>query len=225
MSATIGQIVEDAQGIIGEVAGSGVQVFSEDIMFKDVIRGFNLLFKKYDWDQYLEWFELTLDGTTGKVTEDSLENVLDFEDIRAVHRAGESSPLGVFSKRSNPYSLSQGTSIAAWRALPVSDAGYLTKKIQILPVTAVGDINVHAKIYPEDLLTPDTETLLHLDRDMLAYSTAFMALINSGLNPDSAELAHTLMETKFKDITKALSGRHAAMGTGINVNRDWTQVP
>jgi hypothetical protein len=61
MSATVAQVRDDALTIIGEVAGTGVQTYSEDRVKRDVVRSFNLLFKKYNWDQYSDWLHLELD--------------------------------------------------------------------------------------------------------------------------------------------------------------------
>src|SRR6266404_5305657 len=96
MSASVRQIVNDAQTIVGEVAGAGVQAYSEDRMKADAARAFNMMFKKYHWHQYRKWQTVTLDGVLGIVTAAAdFTKVLDFEDFISVHRDGERKPLPI----------------------------------------------------------------------------------------------------------------------------------
>lgn len=222
MTATLRQIVDDAQTIVGEVSGAGVQTYGEDAMMQDAVRAFNLLFKKYDWDQYMSWLRLELDGTTGLVTTNVLEDVLDYEDIRAVHRDGDRNALAMLPKSYNPYSSSNtGTGIRGWSALSAAHALYATKKIIIQPVTSIGFINVHCKIYPYAVDDLSWDSTFYLDKDMLVYATAFMTMVGDGLNPDGADLARNFMESKFNDITNALAGRTMSLSGGSHIPSEW----
>ena len=98
MSATIREIVNQALTVVGEVSGPGVQMYEDDRMKADAIRAFNMMFKKYPWQQYLDWFTVTLDGTTGRPNTGPFNQVLDFEDFIAVHSDGANSPV---ANRSN----------------------------------------------------------------------------------------------------------------------------
>jgi hypothetical protein len=132
---------------IGEVAGSGVQEFSDDRMMEDAVRSFNLLFKKRFWEQYIKWYQLTLDGVLGVVTTNAFEKVLDFEDFAAVFRDGESTPLPKKTFKTNPYLLT-GNKVMYWTGLNALDANYVMKKLQFYPVTATGKVVVAAREYP-----------------------------------------------------------------------------
>lgn len=228
MSATIRQIVDDAQGIVGEVAGAGVQTFSEDRMFADAIRGFNLLFKEYFWDQYLRWSKLTLDGTLGVVTSTTeLATVLDFEDVLSVHRDKEEAPLPTMPRKKNPFArLATGQVVLYWTALEAVDANYATKRLQFYPKTSVGIVNVCARHYPLDTLVAswDWENVMYLDRDMLAYATAFTALAGDDLNPGAADVAKNMMEKKLNTIRGSLATRPKALGSGLDVPNRWRET-
>lgn len=229
MSATIRQIVNDAEGIVGEVAGAGVQTFSEDRMKADAIRGFNLLFKEYFWDQYLRWSQLTLDGVLGVVTSTTaLATVLDFEDVLAVHRDQEESPLPIMPKRKNPFArLATGQVVLYWTALGATDTNYATKRLQFYPKTSVGIVNVCARHYPLETLQTDWdwEDIMYLDRDMLAYATAFMTLVGDDLNPGAADVAKSLMEKKLNTIRGSLAARPKAIGSGSDIPSRWSERP
>lgn len=223
MSATIRQIVDDAQTIIGEVAGAGVQTYSEDRQMRDVVRGFNLLFKKRFWEQYCSWFRVELNGATGVILTDTFEQVQDFEDFQRVHRKGEATKLPVLPSSVNPLGL-VGTQVMYWTSLTTTHANYGKRKLQFYPLTSVGFVDVRARVYP--LVPPaiefDWEDVLYLDRDMLAYGTAYMTLAGDDLNPGSAEIARGLMETRYKDIVASLASHDVVVSRGIDIPRHWS---
>lgn len=226
MTATLRQIVTAAQGVVGEVSGSGTQSYGEDAMMQEAIRGFGLLFKKYYWDQYFEWKTVTLDGVTGIIDSDvPLASVLDFEDIRSVHIGGDPNPLGVLPKSTNPNSFNTGATPLCWTSLPVTHGNFAARKIRIYPIASEGDLDVAARIHPFPAGDWEWNSYVYLDMDMMVYATAFMTLIGDGLNPDAATVVQQLMETKFQSITNALAGRPAAMqATSSSYLRNWTAM-
>lgn len=209
MSASIRTIVNEALTVVGEVAGPGVQVYEDDRMKADAIRAFNMMFKKYNWPNYLRWYSVALDGTTGKPTTGPFEQVHTFEDFVAVHRDGEHLRLPIAPTRLNPYAMATlaGSWPMYWTSLSATDADYRLKKIKVYPVTSLGNINVLAKEYP--LVPPaiqfDWEQVFYLDKDMLVYATAFMTLSGDDLNAGAADVIRNLMEMKYKDVLNALS--------------------
>lgn len=224
MSGTIRQIVDEATELIGEVSGVGVQQFDDDVLFRHAIRGFNLLFKKEHWANYRQWFTVVLDGTTGVITTDAFEQVIDFDDFIGVYIAGEKLPLPTLSKNVNPNTIT-GTRVRCYTSLPVTDAKYVKRKLQIYPLASTGSLNVHARVYP--LVPPAldwafTDTM-HLDKDMLVYATAFMALIGNSLNPDAANVCKELMEMRFTTVTAGLSSQPIPIEGDSQIPNQWTE--
>ena len=86
---------------------------------------------------------------------------------------------------------------------------YKRRKLQFYPITAVGQVNVLAKVYP--LVPPatdfDWEQEFFLDKDLLVYATAFMTLSGDDLNAGAADVIRNLMEMKYKDVMASL-GKH-----------------
>jgi hypothetical protein len=221
MTVTIRQVVDDALSVVGEVAGAGVQAFSEDILFDNCIRGFNLLFKKYPWDQYTDWFQLTLDGVTGKVTTTPFTNVIDPEDILSVRIDKSISPLPVLGQRQNPFNIT-GTTPRFWKALPATDADYETKRIIVYPKTATGLINVQARIYPRTLGQDwDWEDKMYLDKIMLVAATAYQSLISDETNSGAAEAQRLLMEARFTDIKAILADHPISSSSQPDIPDQW----
>lgn len=226
MSATIREIVNDALTVVGEVSGPGVQVYEDDRMKADAVRAFNMMFKKYNWDQYLTWFRVNMDGTTGKIKEDAFDQVKDFEDFIAVHRQNESFPLPILPKRQNPnVAAIGGTRVLYWTSLAATDPVYEKKKLQFFPVTSVGGLDIHAKVYP--LKSPtiqfDWQDKFFLDKDMLVYATAFMTLSGDDLNAGAAEVVRNLMEMKFRDVTGSLASHSIPIRGEHTIPMYWTE--
>lgn len=211
--------MNDALTVVGEVTGPGVQVYEDDRMKADAIRAFNMMFKKYNWTQYLRWYSVVLDGTTGKPTTGPFEQVKDFEDFLAVHRNGESYRLPIAPTRMNPYaSPGSGAGAMYWTSLSATDADYALKKIKVYPVTSIGSINVLAKEYP--LIPPATQfdwgQEFFLDKDMLVYATAFMTLSGDDLNAGAADVVQNLMEMRYRDVLSSLSSHPIPIDTPFN---------
>jgi len=205
MSTTIDQVVDDAQNIIGDVAGPGVQTYSQDRMRDDCRRAFNLLFKKAYWPQYSKWFP-------------GLQVVKDFEDFNRIHRIRQRISLGKMPKQLNPSTV-LGNTARYWTSLFNSDANYAKRKLQFYPQTSVGQVDILARIYPTEPFTGDT--VLFLDRDLLAYGVAYMTLSMDGLNPDAAQVCKGLMEMTFKDIMASMATQEFIIA-GNNLPMYWT---
>jgi hypothetical protein len=216
MSATIRHIVDDAQELIGEVSGPGVQMYSDDRMFADAIRAFNMLFKKYNWRNYCDWLQLTLDGVTGTVTTDELVNVQDFEDIIAVRRDGSFTNLTLAPRGISPFQpdMSSGSGPLYWNALNVLNPLYATKRIFVMPKTSTGKINVFAKFYPVQNDAWDWQDTFYMDRDMLVYGTAWATLSTDDLNAAAADMAKNMMEMRYKDILAQFASHEISFGSG-----------
>ena len=227
MSATIREIVNDALTVIGEVSGAGTQTYSDDRMFADTIRIFNLLFKKRSWEQYRQWFQLTLDGTTGKITTDAFTNVRDFEDFYSVHPDGIQNPMPVLPRRLNPFTLGTGTTLMYWDSLPVTDTSYAKKRLQFWPKTSTGKINVQARVYPKTVTENwDWADTMYLDKDMMVCGVAYITLSSDDLNAGQAEAQKAMMEQRYKDIEAQLSDKPISIdGSGANIPTQWFTPP
>lgn len=215
MTATIRQIVDDALILVGEVAGVGVQQFSDDRMMKDAIRGFNMMFKKRFWEQYSGWDRVILDGSTGVITTNRFSRIVDFEDFGVVCRAGERCPLPILNKTLNPFTLT-GTTALCWTSLKTTDDSYKDRKLKFYPIASTGSIDVYAREYPIDptLFQWDWEDLMHMDKDLLVNATAFATLIGDALNPEAANVVRGLMDMRYSDIVASIANQPISVSDG-----------
>lgn len=219
-SITVTNLITKVQHEIGEVAGDSVQIYSEDRILDKLKQCFNLVYTKYGWPHYTEWMELSLDGTTGKITTNAFQNVKGPEDLLFITRAGENKQLGLLPSDVNPFVLS-GTNIAYMSYLPVTDSDYGNKIIQFWPKTATQDVVVKARIYPT---TFNSNTELWLDEDMLVYGTSWMILADEGLNPDSVDKNKELFDMRYGDIIASFANmaiENKNHGRGFDYMNDW----
>lgn len=224
MGTTIATIVTEAQEIIGEVAGASVQTYDDDQMAKIVVRAFNYLFKKFFWPDYSEWVTGTTDGVNGYLTDTSvLEELASPEDIKYVKFNGKQEDVPRLPKHRNPNTVT-GSSLVYWSWLRQSTVVGQTNKIKFWPIAAVASVDIYARFYPSAIATQaDKEAELFLDKDMLVYGTAFLALSANDLNPQAAEINRNLMEGRFNDIIATLSVSDITLEGRYDVPTEWSE--
>lgn len=220
----VSEIISAVQHEVGEVAGAGAQVYSEDRIKDKVQQCFNFIYTKYDWQHYRKWQQLSLDGSTGKVTTDAFENTRSPEDVLIIFRSGDNRPLPVLPLLSNPYLLT-GTKLLYFTFLSVTDTDYEKKLLQFWPLAATDDIVIKTREYPTSFV-PDTK--LYMDFDLLVFGASWMLLADEGINPESADKNEKLFDARFRDIMKALSEHPIdATGTGNQIDflNEWHSNP
>lgn len=222
MAASVRDIVNGALELVGQVSGSGVQVYADDFARRCAVRAFDMLFKKRDWEQFLEWTNPTLDGTTGIITADLYTAIRDFEDFLAVYREGESKPLPVMDHKRNWNKLT-GTRVQTWTGLHVSHPHYAKRRLQFYPATSVGSVNVLARKYP--LPNPAIQwgwsDIMHLDTSMMEEATAFVMLSVDAINADAAAVCKSMMESRYVDIVAGLGSRPIHVRGTADIPDQW----
>jgi hypothetical protein len=227
MAKTIREIVTDAQELLGDVPGAGVQTYADDRMFRDCIRAFNLFHKKHPWDQFISWSLVELDGINGKSIDPVFQHLKDFEDIFSVFPENSNFEIPILDRRRNPNSL-RGTSALFWTALPTIDPEYQFKRIQIVPPTTTGKIVVCWRHYPRNYFEDGSQNpwswddVMDLDEDMLTHAVAWMTLSGDDINAGAAQDQQNLADDRFSEITSNLARRKITPNkTGGGVPYNW----
>lgn len=222
MTASVRDIVDGALNLVGQVSGSGVQVYADDFARQCCARAFDMLFKKRDWEHYLEWTKPELDGVTGIITADLYTPIRDFEDFLAVYRDGQSKPLPIMDHRRN-WSKLTGSRVATWTSLHVSHPQYTKRRLQFYPITSEGFVHVLARKYP--LPSPAIQwgwsDIMHLDRSMLEEATAFVMLSVDSINADAANVCKSMMEARYIDIVSSLGSRPMHIRGTADIPDQW----
>jgi hypothetical protein len=217
-------ILVQVQHIIGEVAGTGAQQFSEDTTYNALGRAFDITFIKRPWEQYLRWGSYALDGVSGKIVDDNPFGDVSSPDLRdfiAVYRNGEQKPLPVLSNKVNPY-IYTGDKVLYWTSLAASDPDYVKKRLKFYPTSATTQLNIGVRIRPVSIV-PDT--VLYLDRMMLEMGTAWQVLDADGSNPGAADTFKQLFDLRFRDIEHNFANQPIEITGDSSIPTDWFEHP
>lgn len=223
MTALVGDIMEDALDLIGEIAGPGTNAYSEDRIRKEVVRSFNMLFKKYHWPQYCDWFRVQLDGLTGTVTTNDLSAIVDAEDVVGVKFDGRNSDIPRLPIQRNPFAINTSGAVSYWRNLNVNNAYYATKRLIFYPITATDFVNVGARLYPTQVGNQwvDDDTM-YLDKDLLVFGAAFSTMSADDVNANAAKVAQQMMDIRYKDIISSFADTPMSNTGGVNIPNSWS---
>lgn len=216
--ATARQIISEVQRVVGEAAGAGVQIHAEDGMLETLNRVARLAFTRFSWDQFIDWQELELDGTTGLITDDqAFVDVTGTEDFLGIYRQGEEVPLPKLARSSNPFRMT-GSKVLCWTVLPFNHEDYEGKRLQFWPRTATGTLEVCTRLDP----TPfNFQSETHMDRDILVAGCAWLTLLGDDLNPAAAEGFKQFMDERFGTIIKALALQPTTTTGRPPIPNDW----
>lgn len=215
MAITAENLIVEVTHEIGEVAGAGVQLYSEDLILARLRRTFDIVFKKRFWLQYFKWYQVSLAGANGLIASDALQYIKDFEDFRVIFRSGENTPLPTLPTTQNPYLLS-GTRVRYYNSLnAVSDLSNATKKLRFWPLSSVGDLVIGAREYPYvegggQPIVP--ATVIYFDQSLMVHGTAWQCLKSDGLNSEHAETQKELFDLRYSEITKGLAELPISLG-------------
>lgn len=184
---------------IGEVEGTSVQTYSEPRVEDKVRQAVRFVMRKYWWDNYMQWFQFSLDGMNGIITDSTgLTNVKDILDVRAVFIDGGNVRVTRIPEGKNPFTIT-GTKVIYYDSLPVTDPNYAARKLQFWPKTATDNIVIHARLVP----TIQNNTVLHLNEDLLTYGAAWLILEDEDLNASAAAKNKTMFDQTFQDLMLA----------------------
>jgi hypothetical protein len=230
MAKTVREIVTDAQELLGEVTGAGVQTYADDRMFRDCIRAFNMFHKKYPWEQYTSWSLCPLDALTGKIVTPIFQNLKDFDDIISVFPENSNYEIPVLDRRRNPMTI-KGSRGLFWTALPTIDPDYQYKRVSIIPTGATGSIVICWRHYPRTFSSTgqmqqwEWEDVMDLDEDMLVHAVAYLTLSSDDINANAAQDQQNLADDRFAEITMSLSRRKmTASPYGVGIPSTWYET-
>ena len=189
---------------ISQVPGTSVQVYAEERIGDMIQHKFDVLFEEVWWNQFLHWQAATLDGTTGVVTIDLSTLTLNgadiglkrFEDLERVIPGTRNRGLKRFPDVINPDNV---TGDVPRFLEAIGDA---TKVFRVLPITAVGALNIHYRSKPNDFALGDS---INFDTQALVLGAAADYLDDDGTNPGATDKMSGYFESRIKQLKKSRS--------------------
>ena len=193
MATLVSDLIQRTILAMRQVPGLGVQLYSEDALLECYNRMFDHAFSEMWWDAYMQWFTLTLDGTTGKPTSD-LTGVQKIEDIRAIFPGTSHRRLKKYGSYMNPNALT-GTFPRWYEAINETTPA---RVIRVLPVTATGTITIHARVKGTAIFTAGDYN--KLDDALLINLMAWDYLSGDADNPGNAARFAALAQERLKQL-------------------------
>lgn len=157
---TLGELVVACEKRLSEVAGTSVQVYSEDTLAYLIQEGFDFASNQAWWPHLMVWEQRTLDGTNGRPNTD-ITSIQDYGSIRAIFRDGSNRPMAELPRDVNPFTITGTT------AQYISADNTANRLFHVWPKTAVGSVAIHgmrgrsADFTADDLVEFDEVALLN----------------------------------------------------------------
>lgn len=224
-STLLSDLIARVTRLSGQVPGTSVQQYSEDVITDFINSSIRHIAHKYWWPELMEWTTTALDGTTGVVTADLSGIVDDFKNIRAIFFRDFPRPVPMMSRRINPTLYTTGGDIAlGWEALPVSDAQYTSKLFRMIPPTSTGAINLHTRRIPALLRLPSDVT--YFDRDLVAYGALWQALEDEAAIPQQASRYKMLFDATYNRLIDNIGDQPISANANLPPWPGlWTELP
>jgi len=212
---TFSDLIQDTIDELAQVAGAGVQRYAEDLIASKLITTFDMVFDQLWWGGYMEWYQRTLDGTDGVVTE-ALTDVNKFDDVRAVFIGNSDVQLTITSSTINPFIITGTTP----RFIEELSEDTPDKIIQFWPKTATGTVVVHARKHP---VTFNPTDIVKIDRSLMKLGAAWQYLEDDGTNPGASEKEHNMFETRLSQLVKRHNSQPIILDPQTSVlPEEWT---
>lgn len=155
--ATFETVVNNVETLLRQEPGISVQQYSEDNIAMLLQNSFDRLFATYWFPEYYNaGEEFTLDGTTGKVTDDLTAKIKSWKDVRFIWKAPYVQPLNRRAAHINP--------IATYGLDPQWEPVAGNKIFRMVPITTTGSIVVAYRTKPDDFIAADT---MLIDTDVM----------------------------------------------------------
>lgn len=219
--ATVTDVVTQVIKELSQVPGVGTQLYVTDKVTQFVEDTMLLLIEETWWPQLMEFFQATLDGTTGLLTADltgTISSITKFSDIRKVWPSDSNLPLSILPPTLNPFTLD-----GSGPRFISADATYTNRPIKVWPITSTGSVVIHARQRPA---TPVTGTdTIYMDQTLLAYGAAWMYCVDDGTVPAQIAKFENLFETRRKQMIAAMNIHPIELTPTDAINTDsWWEI-
>jgi hypothetical protein len=214
---TFGALIQRTILRIGQVQGSGVQVYAEPILAEMMQHKFNVLFEERWWDDYMSTTITTLVGN-GVVTADmNAEGLKRFGDIKTVHVNTAKEPLRRVPEDLNRIVLSAMTGAPSWL-----DPQTGVKVFRVYPPGGIGDdVAVRFRARPDEFAAEDT---VLMDDEALVLGTAWDYLSDEGANPGAIEKMAELYNDRLRQLQNTRGWLVRDVPSTSRTSDDWRVV-
>jgi hypothetical protein len=145
MAKKLTDLITGVEQDLSQMAGRGVQIYSEQRIANYIQQAFELVFKEYYIPEYSTWETVTLDGVSGLPTSDMLINR--FDDIARFFISGTEHELRRAPTSRNMNRLA-GTSAIYVEPRFISDVTDFKRPFFCWPKTATDTLDIYGRVHP-----------------------------------------------------------------------------
>lgn len=189
MAVTVTDIVNQVIVELSQTPGLSTQIYASPRIQQLVEDAILLVTEEYWWPSLMQWYQVTIDGVTGKPTSDltnSSGSITRFEDIYAIYIGGSNRKLRTLGNDQNPYNLTGTTTLYIEADVPS------LRPFKVWPQTATDAVVVRGRI--SNVLPISNQTIVLLDKLLIAYTATYMYAEDDATAPGAI--------AKFKDLAQ-----------------------
>jgi len=202
-------IVDEVITLMGQVAGSAVQTYSEPLVKIAINRIFSYLSNKRKWDHLWGWQNGTI-GVDGKLTSNitGIQTYLDVAIIR------DKQTKRIITMPVEAEHLDVTGSTPTYRTiLPWNDPAAETRYFQFWPIGTTGAVEIFCGFRPDEFSGDDD--VVPMPRDLIVLGAVWFMLADDGTNPASADKYQGLFDISYQDIISRNNAQPIGHGSGM----------
>lgn len=217
MYETVGDAITEVAGLVGLTNGQGMTPYSPDLVRSYLVSAHALIRGSAEWDEMVQWYPRTLDGTIGKITQ-LIPDIKDWKRIRRIYHESFQTPLALLSSYSNPLT---STLLCGFRPLAPPDdntVGTGRYLVQFYPATLTGNVLFQIE---REIDWTNSEEVIPIDFWWHVWTAAWFWATGDGGNAAQAQQFLQLITERKKQVNADQSSRHSWAQPNQMTPNDW----
>lgn len=216
--ALVDDLVQEVIREASMVAGTAVQIYSEETIIDKLWNSFSTVFDLELWPDYRFDLIAALDGTTGTITTDISTLAKRFQDINKVFPGTANTPLAQLPVNFNMANVTGTT------ARYIGASSDPRRVFKVYPVTATGNVTIVGKTRPTKFTAGDTHNI-GIDDRVLVYGAAWQLTSSDAVNPNEIDRLSAQFEARLSQLRMSLHDHPILLDdrTSGNLPTEWRE--
>lgn len=215
--STLGEAVDQVARHMSLVNGNGMTPYSPELIISYLNRAHEHIVDEGDWSEMILWFNRTLDGTTGKITQ-TIPGITDWKKIKRVYHESLKTPMPLLSNYVNPLS---STLLLGYRGLPPEEdiqVGSDRYLIMFYPNTLQGRVLFQIE---RSIDWTNMATVLPIDWWAHVDMASWLYASDDGTNPAQISKYETSFNLRMKQIRAKEGSRPVLLQPDQVIPNEW----
>jgi hypothetical protein len=213
--STLGEAVEQVARHMSLINSEGVTPYSPDLVISYLNRAYEHIKDEQEWGELTQWYQRTLDGATGRVTE--AIPCTDWKRIQRVYHESFITPLPMLSNYANPLA---STLLLGVRPIARGDdlTGDNRYLVNFYPLTLTGSVLFHIELSVD---WTDLETVLPIDWWLHVDYASWAYALDDGTNPSQISKYETSFNNRMKQMKAKENSRQVLLQPNQVIPNEW----